>query len=65
MRIPNYSSFGYFRMCNKCAFNFSGTKIMTRNNNHIINSPSYPIVTIFVSFTSRFLRARATVSTSR
>ena len=38
MREPNYSSFSNFWMSNECTFYFSRSKIMSRNNNNIVNS---------------------------
>ena len=51
MGEANNSSFTNFFMCYKRTLNFGSAHSMTRNVNHIINPPSYPIVAIRISLT--------------
>ena len=52
MRVTNNSSFCYFFMSNECTFYFSCSKIVSRNNNYIIDTSSNPVITILISSSS-------------
>ena len=52
MWISNHSSFSNFWMSNKSTFYLGSSKVMTRDNNYIIYTASYPVIAILVSFST-------------